>query len=290
MKGKMQQITEVPKIPNRKADSHKGTFGKVLIAAGSNGMTGAAVLVGKAALHAGSGLVKVATPKSSQPIVAGSECCYTTAPLPEDRNGQFSSKAVLGLSNLAADHDITAMGPGCGTGAGVKDCIVKLTQTENIKLVVDADGLNCLAKVKGWQSRRRAQMILTPHPGEMARLWKNLFRTPLPSDRKEQALRTAAETGTVVVLKGAGTVAAGSNQYYVNRTGNPGMATAGSGDVLTGIITSLWGQGLCAFDAAVAGVYLHGRAGDIAAEKYGQNYITAIEIIECLSEAFEDVT
>lgn len=286
----MQQVTEVPKVPGRSADAHKGTFGKVLVAAGSRGMTGAAVLVGKAALHAGSGLVKVATTKSSQPIVACGECCCTTVPLPEDRNGQLSSKAIPQLTALAAEHDITAFGPGCGTGAGVKDCLLKLTQTENIRLVVDADGLNCLAKVRGWQNSLRAQMILTPHPGEMARLWKNLFRSPLPDDRKDQAAAIAAETGTVVVLKGAGTVAAGSNQYYVNRTGNPGMATAGSGDVLTGIITSLWGQGLCAFDAAVAGVYLHGRAGDIAVGKYGQNYITAIEIIECLSEAFEDVT
>ena len=165
-------------------------------------------------------------------------------------------------------------------------------------MVIDADGLNNLAKIKNWpqitsheprvtsHESRAASLILTPHPGEMKRLWSGLLRDPLPADRTEQAAQFAKHTGATIVLKGAGTVVTDSRKIYVNKTGNPGMATAGSGDVLTGVITALAGQGLNNFAAAVLGVYVHGLAGDLAAEKLGQVSLIATDIINSLPEAF----
>jgi ADP-dependent NAD(P)H-hydrate dehydratase len=145
--------------------------------------------------------------------------------------------------------------------------------------------LNNLSKIKDWPDKLRAEVILTPHPGEMKKLWDGLFRES-PPDRQNQAVELARRTKTVVVLKGAGTVVSDGKRVYVNTTGNAGMATAGAGDVLTGIITALWGQRLSGFDAAVLGVYIHGLAGDIAAEKTGQVSLIATDIIEKLGEAF----
>ena len=130
---------------------------------------------------------------------------------------------------------------------------------------------------------------MTPHPGEMKRLWAGLFRTPLPADRQSQAIQMANKTGTTVVLKGKGTIVTDGEKVYVNKTGNPGMATGGTGDVLTGVITALVGQGLSNFDAAVLGVYVHGLAGDIAAKKFGQISLIATDIIESLGEAFKKI-
>jgi NAD(P)H-hydrate epimerase len=156
---------------------------------------------------------------------------------------------------------------------------------EGLRLVVEADGLNCLAKESGWHERKKASVILTPHPGEMVRIWKSVFRKDMPTDRKEQAVMLAEKTGCTVVLKGASTVVADSEKVYVNTTGNAGMATAGSGDVLTGVIAAIAGQGLCDFDAAQLGVYVHGLAGDIAGEKYGEISMTAKEILKKLPKA-----
>jgi hydroxyethylthiazole kinase-like uncharacterized protein yjeF len=153
-------------------------------------------------------------------------------------------------------------------------------------LVIDADGLNCLAKSTDWLERKKASLILTPHPGEMRRLWDRLFRRQMPADRTGQAAELAKKTACTVVLKGAGTVVTDGSRVYVNTTGNPGMATAGCGDVLTGVITALAGQGLDDFDAAVLGVYIHGFAGDIAAEKIGQVSLITTDIIDSLGDAF----
>ena len=145
------------------------------------------------------------------------------------------------------------------------------------------------SRIKDWPAVSRAKLILTPHPGEMKRLWSGLFRTTLPSDRQSQAAQLANKTGTIVVLKGKGTIVTDGKKLYVNKTGNPGMATGGTGDVLTGIITALAGQGLSNFDAATLGVYVHGLAGDIAAKKFGQISLIATDVIESLGEAFKKI-
>lgn len=287
----MQHITEIPKLAKRSVDGHKGTFGKVLIVGGSVGFSGAPALAGKAALRSGAGLVRVAVPQSVQPIVASLEPCYTTIGLSED-GGQLSPKAVMELAKHLPDNDVVAFGPGVGTAAGMKDVLFSLLSVEGLKLIIDADGLNVLSQCGGpggWLEKKKVDVVLTPHPGEMARLWKSVFREPMPDDRTECAAKFAEKTGCIVVFKGAKTVVADGKQYYVNTTGNPGMATAGSGDVLTGMIAALAGQGLSLFDAAVLGVYSHGFAGDVASVIHGQVGMIATDIIENLHTAFAQV-
>jgi len=292
----MQLIETIPKLKPRAADAHKGDFGKVLIIAGSVGMSGAAALAGRAALRAGAGLVRVATPKSVLPIVASIEPSFTTIPLPEDSCGRISAKAINVILDAINKNDAVAFGPGIGVSGALQSILETLLQQENLRLVIDADGLNNLTALKSWSPTKtfgdrsgkiKAKLILTPHPGEMKRLWSGLFREPLPDSRQEQAVQLAQHTGTVVALKGAGTVVTGGQKVYVNKTGNPGMATAGSGDILTGVIVAIVGQGLSNFDATVLGVYIHGLAGDIAAEKVGQVSLIATDIIESLGEAFK---
>jgi NAD(P)H-hydrate epimerase len=252
-------------------------------------MSGAAALAGRAALRAGAGLVRVATPKSVLPIVASIEPCFTTIPLPEDNAGRIAASAANVILNLIPDNDCIAFGPGLGITQGVSSVLQRLLEQKGLRLIIDADGLNNLSKINNWPSQNKASVILTPHPGEMKRLWVGLFRTPLPTDRKTQAIQMANKTGTTVVLKGKGTVVTDGEKQYVNKTGNPGMATGGTGDVLTGIITALAGQGLSNFAAAVLGVYVHGLAGDIAAKKIGQISLIATDIIESLGEAFKKI-
>jgi len=283
----VQQVKKVPKLGPRPLDAHKGTFGKVCIVAGSVGMSGAAALAGRAALRAGAGLVRVATAKSALPIVASVEPSYTTIPLAEDSVGRISARAINAILDAAEQNDVLGFGPGVGVSGDLRSIVETLLSLESPPLVIDGDGLNNLAAIADWPRKLRVKLVLTPHPGEMKRLWKGLFRQQLPEQRTEQALRLAEKTGAVVVLKGAGTVVTDAHKLYVNETGNPGMATAGSGDVLTGVIAALIGQGMDVFDAAVLGVYIHGLAGDIAADKLGQISLMATDIIETLPEAFQ---
>lgn len=283
----MRTIKEIPKLKPRARDAHKGDFGKICIIAGSIGMSGAAALAGRAALRAGAGIVRVATPKSVLPIVASIEPSFTTVPLPEDTAGRISASAANTILNLIPDNDCLAFGPGVGVSQGVRSVLQRLLTQEGLRLIIDADGLNNLSKITGWPSQTRASVILTPHSGEMKRLWTGLLRDAIPIDRRDQAVGLAKRTKTTVVLKGAGTVVTDGQKVYVNKTGNPGMATAGAGDVLTGVITALMGQGLSNFDASVLGVYVHGLAGDIAAKKTGQISLIATDIIDALGEAFK---
>jgi ADP-dependent NAD(P)H-hydrate dehydratase len=282
----MQLIETIPKLKPRAIDGHKGDYGKVCIIAGSVGMSGAAALAGRAALRAGAGLVRVATPKSVLPIVAAIEPSFTTIALPEDGDGRISAKAINIILEAVVQNDAVAFGPGIGTSGALRSILEWLLDQPNLRLVIDADGLNNLAGIKNWPARLKAKPILTPHPGEMKRLWSGLLREKLPAERQEQAVQLSQRTNTVVVLKGAGTVVTDGEKIYINKTGNPGMAKAGSGDVLTGIITALLGQGLSDFDAAVLGVDIHGLAGDIAAEKVGQVSLIATDIVEALGDAF----
>jgi NAD(P)H-hydrate epimerase len=283
----MKVIKNIPKLKPRTANAHKGDFGKVCIIAGSIGMSGSAALAGRAALRAGAGLVRVATPKSILPIVASIEPSFTTIPLAEDSAGRITADAVNTILNLIPDNDCIAFGPGVGISQGVSSVLQRLLEQKGLRLIIDADGLNNLSKVNDWPDRTKADVVLTPHPGEMRRLWAGLFREPIPADRRQQAVQFANKTKAVVVLKGAGTVVTDGVKIYINKTGNPGMATGGTGDVLTGVIAALAGQGLNNFDAAVLGVYIHGLAGDIAAKKIGQISLIATDVIESLGEAFK---
>lgn len=282
----MQTINDIPKLEPRTADAHKGDFGKICIIASSIGMSGAAALAGRAALRAGAGLVRVAVPKSILPIVASIEPAFTTIPLAEDGAGRISARAINTILDAVNENDALAFGPGVGVSGGLRSVLETLIKQEQLRLVIDADGLNNLSKMKGWPDKLKASLILTPHPGEMKRLWSGLLREQLPHDRQQQATQLAQRTKTIVVLKGAGTVVTDGQKIYINKTGNPGMATAGSGDVLTGVITALIGQGLSNFDSAVLGTYIHGLAGDIAAGKIGQVSLMTTDIIQSLPDAF----
>lgn len=271
----------------RKPDAHKSDFGKVCIIAGSIGFSGAAALAGRSALRSGSGLVRLAVPQSVLPIVAAVEPCYTTIPLAEDSSGKISAKAVDTILKAVEENDIIAFGPGVGVANGVKTVLENLLRIEGLRLVIDADGLNNLAMLGDWPNICKANVILTPHPGEMKRLWSGLLRTPFPDDRETIAVEFARASRAVVVLKGHNTVVTDAEKIYINTTGNPGMATAGTGDVLTGVITALCGQGLDNFNAAVLGVYVHGLAGDLAAKEKGQISLIATDIIDYLPQAFQ---
>lgn len=282
----MEIVREIPKLSPRPADGHKGTFGKVCIIAGSVGMSGAAALAGRSALRSGAGLVRIATAAGALPTVAAIEPCYTTIPLAEDSEGRIAGQAIHTVLDAIGQNDAVAIGPGLGQSAGLRSIVETLIRQEGLRLLIDGDGLNNLSKLGDWPARRKADVILTPHPGEMQRLWSGLFRESMPEDRQEAAGRLAEYAGSVVALKGAGTVVTDGQHIYINNTGNPGMGTAGSGDVLTGVVLALMGQGLANLDAAILGVYLHGVAGDIAADERGQISLIATDIIDALPNAF----
>jgi ADP-dependent NAD(P)H-hydrate dehydratase len=282
----MQTVTKVPRLEARKQDAHKGHFGKICIVAGSMGMSGAAAMTARSALRGGAGLARAAIPRSILPIVASIEPCCTTIPLDEDKNGRIAISAVPAILEAAARNDVFAVGPGLGVAPGCKAVVEALISQPGLRIVIDADGLNNLAAITNWPSVVKASLVLTPHPGEMSRLWRSVFRQLSPVDRISLAQELATKTSTVVVLKGHGTVVADSTRVYINTTGNPGMATGGSGDVLTGVIAALMGQGMEPFDAAVLGTYIHGMAGDIAALSLGEISLLATDIIEALPKAF----
>jgi ADP-dependent NAD(P)H-hydrate dehydratase len=283
----MKLIETIPKLKPRAADAHKGDFGKICIIGGSIGFSGAAALAGRSALRAGAGLVRVAVPESVLPIVASIEPSYTTIALAEDNQGRISKKAINQILTAVEENDCLAFGPGVGVSGDLQQILYTLIAQQEKPIVIDADGLNNLAKITDWPEKRKAKLILTPHPGEMKRLWAALFREPQPSERQTQAVQLAARSGTIVALKGADTVVTDGEKVYINKTGNPGMASAGSGDVLTGCITALSGQGLSCLDAAILGVYIHGLAGDIAADNKGQISLIATDIIDALPQAFQ---
>jgi NAD(P)H-hydrate epimerase len=282
----MKLIETIPQLKPRKPDAHKGDFGRICIIGGCLGMSGAPALAGRAALRAGAGLVKVAVPKNILPIVASIEPSYITIPLAEDGSGRISARAMNTILKAADENDCLAFGPGISTSGPLRLILETLIEQEHLRLLIDADGLNNLSVIRNWPDKLKADLILTPHPGELKRLWKGLFREQLPPDRQDQAGKLANRTKTIVALKGKGTVVTDGKKVYINETGNPGMATAGSGDVLTGVIAALIGQGLSNFDATVLGVYIHGLAGDIAAEKLGETSLIATDIIDSLPVAF----
>ncbi len=274
----------LPQLAPRPADAHKGTFGTVLVVGGSRGMTGAPALAGMAALRGGAGLVRVAVPDVCLDTVAGHEPCYTTVPLPCDPAGRLTPAAAEPILEQAGAASVVALGPGLGRSEDLCRLVGKLYREVSQPMVVDADGLNALAEQPEVQAQPGGPRILTPHPGEFAR-WTG--RRASGEHRTADALKLAARCGAVVVLKGHGTLVTDGSRFAVNSTGNPGMATGGTGDVLTGLIAALWCQNLAAYDAARLGVFLHGLAGDLAAEELGQVPLVARDLLDFLPDAFE---
>jgi len=271
-------------LPPRPADSHKGTFGRVLICAGSVGFTGAPSLCALGALRGGAGLVTLAVSAAIYPIVAGREFEAMPHPLP-DEDGGVGESAWERLSALAADADVVAAGPGLGRRPGVAALVRRLLAESKIPLVLDADALNVLAGAEPAPAQSRAPKILTPHPGEMARLLPTTTAA-VQEDRLRTTREAARKFAAVVALKGARTiVAAPDGQAYIVPTGNPGMATGGMGDVLTGVIAALVGQRMPLLAAAWAGAYLHGLAGDLVAEETGTAGMLAREVADAVPRA-----
>jgi ADP-dependent NAD(P)H-hydrate dehydratase len=279
----LEVVTELPRLARRAADSNKGNYGKVLVVAGSRSMSGAAVLCGSGALRGGAGLVTVAVPEEILPIVAAGNPCYLTAPVPQDKEGKLAH--IARVLELAQANDVAAVGPGLGRSAEITKLVAYLPCNIRIPMVLDADAINALAGQTDSLKSHSAPIILTPHPGEFARL----LGCDVPSvqaRRQELAAQFAQTHDVVVLLKGHGTVVTDGRRVFLNRTGNPGMATGGTGDVLTGLIAALLGQGLEPFEAAQLGVHLHGLAGDLAQMELGEASMIASDLLIYLPHAF----
>jgi ADP-dependent NAD(P)H-hydrate dehydratase len=281
----------LPLLPPRKPDAHKGDFGRAVLIGGSYGMAGAISLAGMACLRSGAGLVRLAVADHTLPLVSAHDPCYMTTALSCDTNREFAMPAVIDeLLTVTENATCVAIGPGLGRSEVRTRIVQHLYERLTQPLVVDADGLNALAEIaqrNGTPPRHPGPRILTPHPGEFSRLANQKFES-----RDEQvaaAKQLAKDWGVVLVLKGQHTLITDGEQHAVNQTGNPGMATGGSGDVLTGIITALVCQKLSPFDAAVLGCHVHGLAGDLAAAEIGQVSLIATDLIEYLPDAFLEI-
>jgi len=276
---------ELPSLHERRDEAHKGDFGKVLVIAGSARMPGAACLTAESVLRSGAGLATLAVPRGILPVVAAKLTCSTFLPVPETSDGALSLAAEDLLLDAARGFSAIALGPGIGQHPETAQLARKLAARTEQPLVLDADGLNAFAG-RAWQfGRRTLPLVITPHAGEMARL-TGTSAGAVQERREAIAIGFAQEKACVVVLKGCRTVVTDGHRTYVNSTGNPGMATGGSGDVLTGVIASLIGQGLPPYDAAKLGSYVHGLAGDIAADEVGETSLIATDILASLQAAF----
>jgi ADP-dependent NAD(P)H-hydrate dehydratase len=292
----------LPQLPVRAAESHKGDYGRVFMVGGSRGMAGAIGLAGMAALRSGAGLVTLMVPQSIQATVASYEPSVMTlgvracvaGEVDEDSLGSENADAIRSAASQAT---VVALGPGLGRAAKTVRLIHSLYHQVQQTLVVDADGLNGLAEQPALLKSPSGPRVLTPHPGEFARLMGEQVAKNT-NGRVEQAARLCSQVcrrprtssdQTIVVLKGYQTVICDGLQYAINSTGNPGMATGGTGDCLTGILAALIGQGLSPWEATRLGVYLHGRAGDLVAEALGQVSMIASDLIQYLPQAFKEL-
>jgi NAD(P)H-hydrate epimerase len=297
-------------LPPRGVEAHKGRFGHVLVAAGSRGMSGAAVLAARAAAYAGAGLVTLAVPRGIQAVAAGLQPELMTLGLPETGAGTLSRAAREQIEEFLPRVSVLALGPGLSAHPETVELVRELLPGVRVPCVLDADGLNAFAAGEGEAGRshvgapagapvaesfppggfrEKPDLVLTPHPGEMARLLGLKGAAEVQADRLGVTERTAAAWRCTVVLKGARTLVAEPGRTYINPTGNPGMATGGTGDVLTGMIAGLLAQGLEPGLAAAAGTFLHGRAGDLAAAERGQASLLAGNLLEYLPAAFREL-
>jgi NAD(P)H-hydrate epimerase len=277
-------------MPGRWENSNKGDYGKVMLVSGSTGMTGSGRLCAMSALRAGAGLVYLGVPASLSPIYSAALVEPIVVPLEDGGNGRLSPACASEILEQMAKMDAAAVGPGLSTGEGVPEVVYDVVENAEIPLVLDADALNAIARNKQVLRKLKKQAVITPHPGEMARLTgKSIGEIQI--DRINTAAGFAAEWGTVVVLKGSRTVVAlPDGRTYINISGNPGMATGGTGDVLAGIIAGLSAQGMAPAGAAAAGVYLHAAAGDAAAARKGMHGMTAGDLLEELPYVIKNLT
>ena len=273
-------------FPRRSRHSHKGDWGRLLVVAGSLGKTGAAVLAARAAMRTGAGLVTVATPASQQPIVASLVVEPMTEPVEETAERTIGTRAFARLASLADARDAVALGPGLGLEAETKDVVAELVRRVGKPMVVDADALTALVDQLDALAAAPAPRCLTPHPGEMARLIGG-STGDVQRDRLTIAHYFATTHRVYLVLKGATSViATPEGRVLLNPTGNPGMASGGTGDVLTGMVGAFLARGLAPTDALTAAVYLHGRAADITARHTGEESLIASDVIAALPAAF----
>ena len=271
---------------NRPDDSNKGTLGSLLCICGSYGMAGAAIMAGKAALRCGIGLLKIAVPKSIYPVCATNILESVYYPLEETSNGVISSKNTDFLLEMCEKSSAVVIGCGLSVCADTKNLVQSVITNCEKPLVIDADALNCICNKPEILKNLKAPAIITPHPGEMARLLHSTPKT-VNSNRENTAIDFSKKFGVVTVLKGAGTIIASPDgEVYINHTGNSGMATGGSGDILSGIIGSLLAQGASPINAAAAGVFLHGTIGDLAAEKLGKISMLPTDMIDMIPTAY----
>jgi hydroxyethylthiazole kinase-like uncharacterized protein yjeF len=272
------------KFPTRTHNSQKGNYGKVFVVGGSIGMTGAAYLSSQAALVSGSGLVTLGIAQELNPIMEQKLTEVMTLPLPCE-DGHISEAAIKAVLEKMNQSDVILFGPGIGRGSAVNKMLRAILEQAKVPVIIDADGLNALSSDLSVLDRCTADIILTPHSVEFSRLSSHSL-TEIESDRIGVSRQFCEEYGLTLILKGNHTVVTdASGLQYINMTGNPGMATGGSGDVLAGMLASLVGRGIKAVDAAALSVYLHGRAGDIAAQELGIESVTACKLIEAIPKA-----
>lgn len=294
VESRWQQIRamKLPQLPPREAASHKGHYGRALLIGGSAGMTGAIGLAGMGALRGGAGLVTLGVPATCQPVVAAYEPSYMTWALTADSEGRLDLPALDLIKQRQADFSCWACGPGLGRSAALVQLVAWLYENIEQPLILDADAIYALGQREEALAAPAGPRILTPHPGEFQYL-KSAGERAAADQRSREADETLASElaqtyQVVIVLKGHRTLVTDGQQSFRNDTGNPGMATGGSGDVLTGLITALVCQGLDVLSAACLGVHVHGRAGDLAALQLGQAGMIASDLVQFLPAALDE--
>ncbi len=286
----MSDATPLPcpplRLPKRVADSHKGSFGHSMFIGGSRGMAGSISLSAMAASRVGSGLVSVIVPDRCLETVAGFDPALMTIPAPDTSDGQFAVGSLQSMKNAIERATVIAAGPGMRTGDGSSEVIRWLVTQAEVPRLLDADALNLIAKFD-LAKQLAGPIVMTPHPGEMQRL--SGVAAQDKEAQQQAAKRLAEQWRCVIVLKGSKTFVTDGQTHWFNSTGNPGMAKGGSGDSLTGAISGLMAQGLSPFDAAKLGVFVHGLAGDLAAQELGQFGMTPLDLVYKLPAAMKHV-
>ncbi len=277
----------IPRLASRPLDSHKGDYGRVLLIGGSQGMAGAIALAGMSTLRSGAGLVTLATPAVCQPTVASFEPGLMTIPLPCDPAGRITLGAFTDLERHLHSATVIAIGPGLGQSDDLTTLVGKLYRDVPQPMILDADALNALARQTHLLPHASGKRILTPHPGEFARLTGRERIPTNPEERETLARDFARHNQLTVVLKGHHTIITDGEHLALNQTGNAGMATGGTGDILTGIITAITTQHLEPYAAARLGCHVHGLAGDLAASELGEISLIASDLIRFLPTAWQ---
>lgn len=276
-------------LPRRPVDAHKGTFGHTLILAGSRGFTGAAKLAAEGAGRAGAGLVTVGVPHPLVPLVVPGLLEFMWLPLPATKSDSFSTEAAAAALAAASNKQAVVLGPGISTQDETRRFVLDFLRQCETRLLIDADGLNNVSINPGVIAAAPAPIVVTPHPGEMARL-AGISVDHVQRDRAVVAAQFAARQKCVVVLKGHDSIVAGpEGECFVNPTGNAGMATGGTGDILAGMIGGLMAQGVAPLDAACVGAYAHGLAGDIAAREATSRGMIARDVLSAIPKAWREI-